>query len=398
MTVWGRRVRGTVLALLLALSLQAAGQRVVAVGDIHGDPDALAVALQHTGVMDDNRHWSGGSTTLVQVGDLVDRGDHARDVLDLMMALEKEAPKSGGQVIALLGNHEFMNLVGDLRYVTPAGFAEYTVQRSARIRRNAYQHYYSWAKQRARQVGFPTEPLSEAEWNAQHPLGFVEQREQFSPGGKYGRWLRQRPAVAQVGDVIFLHGGLDPALDVTAVSDLNQRIRSELRRFDEIFSDLEARGIVLPFFTLQETVESAAAELKAGVSDPQLRARLTELLGYSRWYAFRPDGPLWFRGYSEWPDDHDPAPLATALARSGARHVVVGHTVQTGHRIRERFHGLVFLIDTGMSRFYAGGRPCALEISRGKFTAIYADGQKMLLEEPLPPTPGAGPGPHAGAQ
>lgn len=386
MRQWRPDMRALVLALTLSVSLLAAGQRVVAVGDIHGDDDALATILRRAGVTDDNRHWAGGNTTLVQVGDLVDRGDHAREVLELMMALEKEAPKSGGRVIALMGNHEFMNLIGDLRYVTAAAFAEFAVSRSGRIRRDAYRHYYSWAKQRAKQVGFPAQPLSEAEWDAQHPLGFIEQREQFSRDGKYGRWLRQRPALAQIGDILFLHGGLDPALDITGVKELNERVRSELRSFDDVTSDLEARGILLPFLTFEEIAESAAAELKAGVTDPKLKAELEFLLGFRHWYGLRSDGPLWFRGYSQWPDDQDPAALTALLARDGVRHVVVGHTVQPQHLLRERFGGQVFLIDTGMSKFYVSGRPSALEMDNGRFTAIYPDERKVLFERPAAAT------------
>ncbi len=377
-------IRGFLLVLVLAASVCAPAQRVVAVGDIHGDAEALIGILQRAGVIDANRHWSGGSTVLVQVGDLLDRGDHGREVLDLMMALEKEAPKLGGRVIALLGNHEFMNLVGDLRYVSAAGFAEFSGEDSAKLRSKAYQRYCAWAKHRAKDVGYPREPDSEESWNARHPLGFVEQREQFSAKGKYGRWLRQRPALAQVGDVIFLHGGIDPALDVTGVAELNQRVQAEVRKFDELASDLEARGIILPFFTFPETLDSAAVELKAGVSDPQLRARLHDLLDYSHWYSYRDDGPLWFRGYSQWTEEEGTARLPAMLARSGARHLVVGHTPQPEFHIRQRFGGRVFLIDSAITRYYAGGHPSALEIDGGRFTAIYPDGRRTLLDPSLP--------------
>ncbi|HVP44126.1 MAG TPA: metallophosphoesterase [Terriglobales bacterium] len=392
MTLRSLSARGSLLVLVLAVSICAPGQRVVAVGDVHGDAGALAGILQHAGVIDADRHWAGGSTILVQVGDLLDRGDHGREVLDLMMALEKEAPKSGGRVIALLGNHEFMNLVGDLRYVTPAGFAEFSAPDTAKIRSNAYQRYCAWEKRRAKRMGYPAVPEAEASWNARHPLGFVEQRGQFSAKEKYGRWLRQRAAVAQVGDVIFLHGGIDPALDVTGVAELNERIQAELRTFDELVSDLEARGIILPFFTLQEMLESAAAELKAGVSDAQLRTRLEYLVNYFRWYGYRDDGPLWFRGYSQWPEQEGTERLTALLARSGARHVVVGHTPQPEYRIRQRFGGQVFLIDTGISRVYAQGRPSALEIENGKFTAIYADERRTLLDRSPPQSQEAGAG------
>jgi hypothetical protein len=384
MTLRSVSIRGSLLVLVLAVSVCASGQRVVAVGDVHGDAEGLAGILQRAGVIDANRHWSGGRTVFVQVGDLLDRGDHGREVLDLMMALEKESPKSGGRVIALLGNHEFMNLVGDLRYVTPAGFAEFSVRDSAKTRSKAYKRYRAWAKQRAKKVGYPQEPEPEEKWNARHPLGFVEQRKQFSAKGKYGRWLRKRPAVAQVGDVIFLHGGIDPALDVTGVAELNQRVQAEVQKFDELSSDLEARGIILPFFTFPEMLESAAAELKAGVSDPQLRTRLEYLVDYSRWYSYRDDGPLWFRGYSEWTEEEGMARLPAMLARFGARHLVVGHTPQPEYRIRQRFGGQVFLIDTAISRVYGGGHPSALEIESGRFIAIYPDGRRTLLDPSLP--------------
>ncbi len=380
---------GWVLALALLVSLPAAGQRVVAVGDVHGDADALAGILQRAGVTDAERHWSGGGAILVQTGDLLDRGDHPREVLDLMMALEKQAPRTGGRVIALLGNHEIMNLVGDLRYVTSAGFGEFAAGDPTKNRSRAYRRYYAWAKQRAKTVGSPAEPESEATWNARHPLGFVEQREQFSPQGKYGRWLREHAALAQVGDVIFLHGGIDPALDVTGVGGLNERVRGELRKFDQLSSDLEGRGIILPFFTFQEVLEAAAVELKAGAPDAQLRARLLDLLDFSHWYSFRADGPLWFRGYSEWPEEEG-GRLKPILAAAGARHLVVGHTPQPEYRIRQRFGGEVFLIDTAISRYFEGGHPSALEISDGRFTALYPGERRTLLDGSPPQTPGLG--------
>ena len=93
-------------------------EAVVAIGDVHGDFDDFVAILQHTGLIDKQNHWTGGKTTFVQVGDLLDRGPKPREVMDLMMALEKEAAQAGGRVVSLLGNHEMMNIMGDLRYVT----------------------------------------------------------------------------------------------------------------------------------------------------------------------------------------------------------------------------------------------------------------------------------------
>ena len=88
---------------------------VVAIGDVHGDFDDFATILQRAGLIDAQHHWTGDQTTLVQVGDLLDRGPKPREVMDLLISLEKEAPKAGGRVVSLLGNHEMMNIMGDLR-------------------------------------------------------------------------------------------------------------------------------------------------------------------------------------------------------------------------------------------------------------------------------------------
>src|ERR1051326_5260570 len=109
-----------VCALTLAWAVPAAPARVVAIGDVHGDFDDFVVILQHAGLIDANRHWSGRNTTLVQTGDVVDRGPKTRAALDLLMQLQKEAPHQNGRVIPLLGNHEVMNMYGDMRYVMPA--------------------------------------------------------------------------------------------------------------------------------------------------------------------------------------------------------------------------------------------------------------------------------------
>ena len=77
------------------------------------------------GLLDRSAHWAGGKDVLVQVGDILDRGVEARPVLDLLMRLEKEARPAGGRVIVLLGNHDVMNILGDLSAVQPAEYEEW---------------------------------------------------------------------------------------------------------------------------------------------------------------------------------------------------------------------------------------------------------------------------------
>ena len=59
-------------------------------------------------------------------------GTDARKVLDLLMRLEGEARKAGGRVHALLGNHEVMNMLGDLRYVNAEEYKSFAGAASRR--------------------------------------------------------------------------------------------------------------------------------------------------------------------------------------------------------------------------------------------------------------------------
>src|SRR2546430_13103924 len=192
----------------------AAANSVVAIGDVHGDFDDFVTILQKAGLIDEQHHWTGGKTTFVQVGDLLDRGPKPRDVMDLMISLEKEAPKTGGRVVGLLGNHEMMNIMGDLRYVTAENYAAYADSNSAERQKSAYQEYVKWRNSHAQLLAELPQPmeLTEAEWMARHPLGFVEQRETLSAQGGYGKWPLAHPALAKIGPLIFFPSGIHPTL------------------------------------------------------------------------------------------------------------------------------------------------------------------------------------------
>lgn len=362
-------------------------QSVVAVGDVHGDFDDFVAILQKAQVIDAQHHWVGGRSTFVQVGDLLDRGPKPRQVLDLLMSLEPEAEKSGGRVVSLLGNHEVMNMMGDLRYVTADNYASFADSKSEDRRRSAYHSYKNWRSSRQELLASlpPSLNLSEADWMARHPPGFVEQREAFGPNGKYGKWLRRHSAVARVGRAIFVHGGISPAVASLPLDRVNTRIRDELSSFDTAKQYLLSHDIILPFFTLDEMAAAVKAELQAELSKPtpvdeRLRRNLSQFLALGDWLTMRTDGPLWFRGYNEWSDQEGTSNITTILQAYEADCIVVGHTVQPGGRVRPRFGGKVFLIDTGMlSSFYPGGRASALEIHSDKeFAAEYMDERVVL--------------------
>lgn len=145
----------------------AKARRVVAIGDLHGDLAATRKALQLAGAIADGDAWTGGDLVLVQTGDQLDRGDDEPEILDLLDRLTTEAAKAGGAMHVLNGNHEFMNALGDLRYVTPEGMEDFE---GARPRAAA-----------------------------------------FAPGAVYARRLARRNTIVIVGDTVFVHGGVLPA-------------------------------------------------------------------------------------------------------------------------------------------------------------------------------------------
>ncbi len=116
-------------------------ERIVAMSDVHGAYDAMAVTLAKAGVLDEEQRWNGGATHLVITGDVLDRGADSRKVMDLLMRLESEAATAGGQVHLLLGNHEVMNLIGDLRYVSKEEYAAFADEESPQDRERWFQVY-----------------------------------------------------------------------------------------------------------------------------------------------------------------------------------------------------------------------------------------------------------------
>lgn len=308
-----------------------------------------------------------------------------------MMALDSQATRASGRVVSLLGNHEMMNIMGDLRYVIPANYASFADSSSSDRQKAAYAEYVEWRANHAALLAELPQPmeLTEAEWMARHPLGFVEQRDAFGPKGKYGEWLRGHAAVAEIEGVIFLHGGIHPALSGTKVDAINSRVHNEILEFDSLKRYLENEKLILPFFNLQEMTAvlqaEVSAELKSRISpDKERQTKIQEFLKYGEWLSVRVDGPLWFRGYDQWGEEEGASQIGKVLQAYGASHVVVGHTVQKAARIRPRFGNAVFLIDTGMlSSYYPGGRPSALEICGGiKFVGVYLDAQVALSDFP----------------
>jgi hypothetical protein len=380
-----------VVALLLTSAVAGrAPARVVAVGDVHGAYAEFVAVLQRTGLIDTNRQWTGGAATLVQIGDALDRGSRSRECLDLLMDLERQAPRDGGTVVPLLGNHEFMNVIGDLRYVTPEIFLTFAAPDSEKTREQAYKEYVEFLSAHsahAHAVVPPADEPARKAWMDAHPPGFIEHREAFGPNGKYGQWIRAHHAVVQIGDGLFVHGGLNPALEFGSVRELDDRVMADVAAFDSMWRALVDAKVIWRYMTFAEAVRFTDEELtwltaagKADVLAPD--PAMTRLLGYKNWITVSAEGPLWYRGLAAEPEEKLIVGVKAMLERLQAQYIVVGHTVESKLDITPRFESRVFLLDTGMLKEVYGGRASALEIQNGSFTARYAEGEPKALPAP----------------
>ncbi len=150
-------------------------QKLIAVSDIEGNFNGFASLLQKHNVIDENFDWSFGDGHLVLVGDFVDRGKNVIPVLWLIYKLESEAEKEKGKVHFIIGNHEIMNIQGNL--------------------------YYAESKYKKLAI-----ELGKKENNSEN--GKIL----FSVHSELGKWLRSKNVVELIGKRIFTHAGLSPEI------------------------------------------------------------------------------------------------------------------------------------------------------------------------------------------
>ena len=351
-------------SLLLALALLplhafAAGEarpwrwsgvdRVVAISDVHGAYDAMVGTLQNAGILDESLHWSAGETHLVITGDLLDRGPDSRRVMDLVMGIEPEAEEAGGEVHLLLGNHEVMNLVGDLRYVSIAEYAAFAADESADEREGWFRKYHD------RQLIVTDEAVLREKFDANRPPGFFAHRRAFRSDGKYGKWLLSKPLIAVINDTAFVHGGLAPVIAEIGLEGVNGKMKGELLTYVHQLEVLYDAGVLAPAENFYNHA-SVLAALPIGVVRPaDLRAAIDTVSNLSDAAIHDPDSPLWYRGNVGCGPLIEIDRIGPSLAAIGADRVVIGHTPTQTRRVLSRLNGRVIEIDTGMlNGFYSG--------------------------------------------
>ena len=346
--------------------------RVVAIADIHGAYDAMVEAMLAAGVVSEDLAWSAGEAHLVIVGDILDRGPDSRPAMDLLMQLEVEAETAGGMVHVLIGNHEAMNLVGDLRYVSSSEYAAFADEEQPE---NRERWLAAYAQHRAPSDRSP-EAVSTV-FRQKYPPGFFAHRREFASDGKYGKWLLSKPAIVVVNGTAFVHGGLSPMVEKIGLEGVNRRLIGEMAEYVRKLEFLNAAGVLLPtdaFYDHPTLLSRYMPPLDSSVE--VLKAiDVVKVLNDSNLYSL--DGPLWYRGNVVCSELIEVDKLSGALEAIGANRVVIGHTPTPGRRVLERLDGQIIQIDTGMLNNYYGGSANALIIDAAGVSVVNEDGETV---------------------
>jgi hypothetical protein len=346
------------LSSALADDWQFSGvNRVVAVSDVHGAYDALVPTFQEAGIIDENLAWSGGDTHLVITGDLLDRGPGSRQIMDLIMRLEREAVRAGGQVHQLLGNHEVMNLIGDVRYVSDSEYAAFIEDESAQEREYWFQQF------KQNQPADADELTVRAEFDQKAPPGFFGHRRAFRNDGYYGKWLLEKPLMIVINGTAFVHGGAPPYVAEHGLSGVNVTLKADLVNYLAALSTLEAASVLSPVDRYREAPPILTEKMEAGQLDETMMVSATAILELRKSPLNNSQGPMWYRGTARCNRLIEGDGLNAVLDKIGATQIVIGHTPTSTRRVQQRMNQRVIEIDTGMlkANYHGSGNALVLE-------------------------------------
>lgn len=340
----GRLSLGLILTLVIIPAATAEepladtqADRIVAFGDVHGGATELRALLQAMQMIDGDENWIGGQTRLVSLGDLLDRGPDSRAVMDLLIKLEAQAEAHGGALLMVLGNHEIMNLLGDLRYVSTEEYAAFAAEEDPQIREAARS----------------TNP------GAEFPPGYFAHRAAFASDGLYGRWLLSKPQILELDGIAFVHGGLSETFAGIGIEEFNLTSGAELSAALALGERLIAAGTLPPW---QDLLTATPIN-----PEPVVTAELETLRNALQ---FQPDGPTWYRGTAGCHPLLEQPRFEAVLNARGLKRIVMGHTPTNPRIPQGRFDNRALLADTGMYRAYYRGRPSALVFSNNEVRAF----------------------------
>ena len=334
--------------------------KIIAVGDIHGDYDNFIMILKRAKLVDDMLKWSGGKTHFVQTGDILDRGDNAKEVFDLLKRLQKEADESGGKVHILLGNHEEMNITGIVfryDYVSPKQFASFLPDNFRKKKETEFrQQLQNTSETKANSDPSFLDSYFETKWEKLMKEKNLQKLYVDTFNENYGRWLLKQKVAIKINNIIFAHGGISERYSSWPLQKINDALHKELNAFRIAY--------------------------KRGVNSRIKRSIL-----------YMPDSPLWNRDLALKDEQSYKKVVDKILKNLDANFMVIAHTPPGSPVIPEdeldpvyhRFDQRIHMIDTGISKYYHGILSYLI-IENGKFDLNVWKEEEYAEEAPFEPT------------
>jgi len=260
--------------------------------DIHGQYEIYINLLIKNGIIDTDLNWKFGNGHLVVLGDVFDRGDRVTEVFWHLFGLERQADKAGGRVHFLLGNHELMILGRATAYISPK--------------------YKS------------VENISGSYYCDLYPENSV-----------LGRWLRNKPVIISINDILFVHAGLSTEM-------MYREMKPE--KINRLFN-FQITGKPLSDICKNDELNFLSDEY----------------------------GPVWYRGYYSDKSFSD-SKVDSILAFYGKNYIVSGHTVI--EEILPMYNNRIFGCDTGIMYKQPGEM---LIYKNGAFYRGLSNGCRIML-------------------
>ncbi|KAH9481721.1 hypothetical protein JR316_0006248 [Psilocybe cubensis] len=310
-------------------------RHIVAVGDLHGDIANARRVLRFADVIDEHNNWSGNVDFFVQTGDIIDRGDDTIVLFLWMERLRAQAAEVGGTVLSHLGNHEWMNAIGDWRYVYPSELktfgsiaARQRMLTSGRIGR-------AWATNYTTASRLPLHPFigpPNTPYPPPHSFALHMQQDDDDLHWRDGQESESEQSEEEImshAALSFVHGGLSPSYP---------ELTPFPTRINELSDTLLAR--------LQNRKQPPPHPPHPYPGFPP-ETSPEEIRMYSA------NGPLWYRGWAMQPEEVVCAQVDDVLQKTGTRRMIMGHTPDFKN-IKSRCNGKIIIIDTGISHAYGG--------------------------------------------
>ena len=310
--------------------------------------------------------------------------------MDLLMRLQLQAMPVGGRVHVVAGNHELMNMIGDLRYVSKEEFQAFAVDEKMSQRQFAFNEFLSGPDNK-----FTDQDAARRFFDTTYPPGYFAHRQAFAIDGVYGRWLLTLPAVVVINDKAFVHGGLPEIVANLGLDGINRNYTETLGQYLRLWQEL-IDDKVLPKYdnkdasTLaQEALSAAASSLcvndqkeackesqHSGVNgkeilSPQQIQKLKKFIKLSESPVLSTAGPLWHRGAIYCRAIEERPILEDSLKKLGVNQVVVGHTTSPDATVHSLHDNKLVMLDTGMLVKHYSGRPAALVIENNQSHVQY---------------------------